>query len=254
MSSKGSYNTGSYTYNTGSGTLYSSKTTYNTYATSTSSSWNTYSTSSPSYNNGYNGYSSSSSSAYNTYTTSTPTSYTYATSASYNNGYNGGNGYSSASSYGNGYSSAPGNYYTDSEGYTYTVASTSASGTGYYYYTNTQGYTYTMPSEYSYTAYGTPAAKVAGDLAETDGSSGNDNNSWKNKAHLYEIIIIVLASVLGVGIIGAIIACVVGRRKEKARPSAYRSLHEAESTGTNAPLYGAEGGKSRYSDPYQDKE
>ena len=62
------------------------------------------------------------------------------------------------------------------------------------------------------------------------------------------------ALVLGVGIIGAIIACVVGRREEKARPSAYRSLHEAESTGTNAPLYGAEGGKSRYSDPYQDKE
>ncbi|TBU48115.1 hypothetical protein BD309DRAFT_885129 [Dichomitus squalens] len=229
-SSYNTYNTGSgsyNTYNTGSGTLYSSQSTYNTYSTPTSTS---------SYNNGY---------STSTYTTSTPTSYTY--TSSYANGYTSASGYNG----GNDYSSAPGNYYTDSQGYTYTVASTSASGSGYYYYTNSQGYTYTVASDYS---YGTPAAKLAGDLAATDGSSDSDASSWKNKAHLYEIIIIVLAAVLGVGIIGALIACAVGRRKEKAGPSAYRSLHEAESSGTNAPLYGAEGGQSRYADPYQDKE
>ena len=61
-----------------------------------------------------------------------------------------------------------------------------------------------------------------------------------------------LASLLGLGIIGGIIACIVGRRKENARPSAYRSIHDAESHEPKAPLYGAEGGSSRYADPYND--
>ena len=74
------------------------------------------------------------------------------------------------------------------------------------------------------------------------------------QAKLYEIIIIVLASVLGVGFIGAIIAIVVNRRKEPARPSAYRSIHEAESSEPKVPLYGSEGGSSRYADPYADKQ
>ena len=48
--------------------------------------------------------------------------------------------------------------------------------------------------------------------------------------------------------------CVFGNRGQKARPSAYRSIHDTESSGTHAPLYGAEGGQSRYADPYHDKE
>ena len=59
---------------------------------------------------------------------------------------------------------------------------------------------------------------------------------------------------LGVFVIGSIAACVMGRRKKnQARPSAYRSLHEAESHEPKAPLYGAEGGSSRYADPYRDQ-
>ncbi|KAI0709601.1 hypothetical protein C8T65DRAFT_609190 [Cerioporus squamosus] len=107
----------------------------------------------------------------------------------------------------------------------------------------------------SYQPYSTQPAKIAGNLAEEgDDNSGTD---WKSKAHLYEIIIIALASALGLGIIGAIIACVVGRKKKDSngpRPSAYRTIHEAESSEPKAPLYGAEGGQSRYSDPYADKE
>ena len=65
-----------------------------------------------------------------------------------------------------------------------------------------------------------------------------------------------LASLLGVAVIGGLIACIAGcrRKKDATGPSAYRSLHDAEAREPKAPLYGAEGGSSRYSDPYQDKE
>ncbi|RDX54909.1 hypothetical protein OH76DRAFT_848874 [Lentinus brumalis] len=115
--------------------------------------------------------------------------------------------------------------------------------------------TYDKDHKYTdtYQPYSTPA-KIAGNLAE----EGDDNSDtdWKSKAHLYEIIIIALASVLGLGVIGAIIACVVSRKKKDngPRPSAYRNIHDAESTEPKIPLYGAEGGQSRYSDPYGDKE
>ena len=92
-------------------------------------------------------------------------------------------------------------------------------------------------------------------LPAADGSDNDgDADSWKNKAHLYEIIIIVLASVLGVGVVGGIIGCIVSSRKAKTNHSAYRTIHDAESKTTSAPLYGAEGGQSRYADPYADKE
>ena len=139
--------------------------------------------------------------------------------------------------------------------------SSSAYGYGSAYSSASYG-TYGSAS-YSYGAYASDASStpsiIAGNLAADDATSGSgsdDAKSWEDKAKLYMIIIIVLAALLGVGILGAIVACVLGRRNkvDGARPSAYRSIHDAESHEPKAPLYGAEGGASRYADPYNDRD
>ena len=101
---------------------------------------------------------------------------------------------------------------------------------------------------------GTPATQIAGNLADTGSSSGSSDNFWRHRAQLFEILMVVFASLFGLAVVGGIVMCVLGRRGNNARPSAYRSIHDNESSGTHAPLYGAEGGQSRYADPYHDKE
>ena len=101
---------------------------------------------------------------------------------------------------------------------------------------------------------GTPATQIAGNLADTGDSTSSSENFWRHRAQLFEILMVVFASLFGVAVVGGIVMCVFGNRGQKARPSAYRSIHDTESSGTHAPLYGAEGGQSRYADPYHDKE
>ncbi|OBZ70907.1 hypothetical protein A0H81_09365 [Grifola frondosa] len=102
---------------------------------------------------------------------------------------------------------------------------------------------------------------LAGNLEGSNGSSDNSNNlnlpsgSIADKLKHCLPAIIVLAIVVGVLLIGGLVFCLVRRRSpgSGARPSAYRSLHAAETAEpTHVPLYGAEEGSSRYSDPYRD--
>ncbi|KAI0666011.1 hypothetical protein C8Q78DRAFT_995251 [Trametes maxima] len=102
---------------------------------------------------------------------------------------------------------------------------------------------------------------VAGNVAETD-DQGNDLNlphgSITDQIKHCLPAIVALAIVVGVGLIAGLIVCLVRRRRGAngtPRPSAYRNLHEADSHApVHVPLYGAEEGTSRYSDPYKDKE
>ncbi|RPD82309.1 hypothetical protein L226DRAFT_564896 [Lentinus tigrinus ALCF2SS1-7] len=161
-------------------------------------------------------------------------------------------------------------YSTGASGATTTYSSatalTSATGsasTAYTYATDpssTTAYTYgTDPASSASNTFGadpsgTAAVKAAGNLAETDDDNLNNQlNYYKSKAKTYEIVMVVLASVLGVGIVAAIAAIVSSRRRKgSAPPSAYRNIHEAEFNEPKAALYDAEGGHSRYSDPYHD--
>ncbi|TFK79250.1 hypothetical protein K466DRAFT_668172 [Polyporus arcularius HHB13444] len=131
---------------------------------------------------------------------------------------------------------------------------TSASGASsapYTYTTGSGSAAYTYASDPSSTA----AVKAAGNLAETDDDDLNGQvDYYKSKAKTYEIVMFALAGALGLGIVGAIVAVIVARRTKNAssRPSAYRTIHEAESREPKAALYDAEGGQSRYSDAYHD--
>ncbi|KAI0720039.1 hypothetical protein C8T65DRAFT_706047 [Cerioporus squamosus] len=168
--------------------------------------------------------------------------------------------YSSAT----GVTSAPYTYATGSGSVAYTYASDPSSTASYTYGadpSSTASYTYgadpSSSASYTYGAdpSGTAAVKAAGNLAETDDDDLNSQvDFYKNKAKTYEIVVFALAGALGLGIIAAIIAVIVARRSSKAsaQPSAYRTIHEAEFSEPKAALYDAEGGHSRYSDPYHD--
>lgn len=102
---------------------------------------------------------------------------------------------------------------------------------------------------------------VAGNVAETD-SDGNDLNlphgSLSDKLKHCLPAIIVMAAVLGLGLVIGLIVCLVRRRRGPGAargPSAYSNIHDSDTHGpVHVPLYGAEEGTSRYSDPYKDKE
>ena len=70
--------------------------------------------------------------------------------------------------------------------------------------------------------------------------------------------IIVVVALAGLGLVIGLITCLVRRRRGNdgsARGSAYTTVHFKDvHEPVNAPLYGAEDGSSRYSDPYKDKE
>ncbi|KAI1795540.1 hypothetical protein LXA43DRAFT_970466 [Ganoderma leucocontextum] len=170
------------------------------------------------------------------------TSYDFPGSASTTS--TGQSGYSSAAS---GYS---GSVTTDAGTSTVSPISAPTSSPGNTYST---GASTVSPSTVSGSS-GVPATQIAGNLADTGDSSSTNDDYWKHRAELFEILMIVFASLFGLTAIGSIVMCVRGRGGGKAQPSAYRSIHETESSGTHAPLYGAEGGQSRYADPYHDKE
>ena len=46
---------------------------------------------------------------------------------------------------------------------------------------------------------------------------------------------------------------IVRARRQKMAPSAYRNIHDAEMSEPKVALYDAEGGRSRYADPYSDQ-
>ena len=170
-----------------------------------------------------------------------------------------------------------------STGASVVTSTLAASASAYTYASDPSSAYYTYASDPSSTASyasgadpsGTAAIKAAGNLAETDDEDLNNQvDYYKNKVRIsllyipacmlgvhmlslqaktYEIVTFALAGALGLGIIAAIVAVVMARRnKASARPSAYRSIHEAESSEPKAALYDAEGGHSRYSDPYHD--
>ncbi|RDX51129.1 hypothetical protein OH76DRAFT_353547 [Lentinus brumalis] len=155
-----------------------------------------------------------------------------------------------------GASSAPYTYATGSGSAAYTYGADPSSTAAYTYGADpSSAAAYTYASDPSSTASGTAAVKAAGNLAETDDDDLHSQvDYYKNKAKTYEIVMFALAGALGLGIVGAIIAVIMARRAKNAssRPSAYRTIHEAESHEPKAALYDAEGGQSRYSDPYHD--
>ncbi len=63
-----------------------------------------------------------------------------------------------------------------------------------------------------------------------------------------------LAAALGIALIAlvALFVRAARARKSASRPSAYRNIHEDEMTEPKVGLYDAEGGQSRYADPYSD--
>ncbi|KAI8993967.1 hypothetical protein BD414DRAFT_513600 [Trametes punicea] len=101
---------------------------------------------------------------------------------------------------------------------------------------------------------------VAGNAAqnETD-ENGNDLNlphgSLADKLKHCSPAIIVLFVILAVGLVIGLITFFVLRRRNQKKPggSAYSSVHFRDvHEPVNVPLYGAEEGESRYSDPYKD--
>ncbi|KAI0358646.1 hypothetical protein OH77DRAFT_1518638 [Trametes cingulata] len=162
----------------------------------------------------------------------------------------GGYGYGSGSGSGSGSGG-----YGGSGGSGYSSASNGYSGSGY------SGSGSGSGSGYSGSGYQEDLA-VAGNAAETD-ENGNDLNlphgSIANQLKHCLPAIIIIAILVGLGAIGGLIACLVRRRRNRGsatpRPSAYSNLHDADTHGpVHVPLYGAEEGVSRYSDPYKDKE
>ncbi|KAH9929586.1 uncharacterized protein BXZ73DRAFT_90427 [Epithele typhae] len=134
------------------------------------------------------------------------------------------------------YATTDSSAYATSDSSAYATSSTSVYDSSAYPrppFPSTPAYT---SSAYSYSSasssdYGDDKdTLIAQGAVANDGTSGED--SWEKKAKLYEIIIIVLAALLGLGILGGIIAVV---------------SHESKGA-----LYGAEGGSSRYADPYAD--
>ncbi|EIW58201.1 uncharacterized protein TRAVEDRAFT_20285 [Trametes versicolor FP-101664 SS1] len=103
---------------------------------------------------------------------------------------------------------------------------------------------------------------VAGNAAETD-ADGNDLNSPRGSSsdNLTRLLpaIIVMPAVLGLGLVIGLVVCLVRRRRgpgaARGGPSAYSNIYELRTHGpVHVPLYGADAGTSRYSDPYKDKE
>ncbi|KAI0823435.1 hypothetical protein BC628DRAFT_1340220 [Trametes gibbosa] len=102
---------------------------------------------------------------------------------------------------------------------------------------------------------------AVGNVAETD-SDGNDLNlphgGIADRLKHCLPAIIVIAAIAGLGLIGGLIACLVRRRRSSvggSGPSAYKNLHDADvHAPVHVPLYGAEEGHTRYSDPYKDQE
>ncbi|KAI0645849.1 hypothetical protein C8Q79DRAFT_1010745 [Trametes meyenii] len=136
-------------------------------------------------------------------------------------------------------------------------------GSGGYSSSSASGYYGSSPSSSygSNKGYEGENLAVAGNVAGTD-DQGNDLNlphgSIADQIKHCLPAIVALAIVVGVGLIAGLIVCLVRRRRGAngtPRPSAYRNLHEADSHApVHVPLYGAEEGTSRYSDPYKDKE
>ncbi|KAI0368288.1 hypothetical protein BV20DRAFT_969332 [Pilatotrama ljubarskyi] len=169
----------------------------------------------------------------------------------------GGYGYGSGSGSGSGgYGGSGGSGYSSAaDGYSGSGYSGSGSGSSSGYSGSGSG------SGYSGSGYQEDLA-VAGQAAETD-ENGNDLNlphgSIANQLKHCLPAIIIIAVVAGLGLVGGLIACFVRRRRNRGsstpRPSAYSNLHDADTHGpVHVPLYGAEEGVSRYSDPYKDKE
>ncbi|KAI0756339.1 hypothetical protein C8Q80DRAFT_1128042 [Daedaleopsis nitida] len=105
------------------------------------------------------------------------------------------------------------------------------------------------------TAFAAPtgdAVKAAGNLATEDDEASGDN--WKSKAQLFEILTIVFAGLFAVLLATTIVMFVRARRNKRngMRPSAYSTLHATEAFEPKAALYDAEGGHSKYDDPYRD--
>ncbi|KAH9892708.1 hypothetical protein C8Q73DRAFT_699132 [Cubamyces lactineus] len=181
----------------------------------------------------------------NTYTPSTSTTFTTTTithigttTVAYGASATGSYGYSGSGS--NGYSGSG-----SDNGY-------SGSGSG------SNGYS---GSGYSGSGYDSENLAVAGNAAETD-DQGNDLNlphgSIVDKLKHCLPAIIVVVALAGLGLVIGLITCLVRRRRGNdgsARGSAYTTVHFKDvHEPVNAPLYGAEDGSSRYSDPYKDKE
>ncbi|KAL4253316.1 hypothetical protein ABKN59_005102 [Abortiporus biennis] len=171
----------------------------------------------------------------------------YGNSNNYNN-YNNGNNYGTQS------------YTTTTVTYTHTPTTTAYYGanTGY-----NSGSSYNQGGSYSQgsSSYGSGDAKdlvAAGSLADDQPDLNLPSGSLADKLKHCAPAIIFGAIAFGILLIAGIITAVLISRKNKQAgggPSAYRSLHVAESgpSTQKVPLYGAdEEFSSKYSDPYTD--
>ncbi|KAI0335083.1 hypothetical protein GY45DRAFT_1317589 [Cubamyces sp. BRFM 1775] len=286
-----SSSSGSWSWSSGSGVQYSDGASYGgstaTYSAGSSGSTYGYQGS----NNGYNGNQGYQSSA--TYQASS-TYYSGSSGSNSgsnwgdNDNYHNDNAYSSqgttygGSGWGNNGNNGNygGNTYTPSTSTTFTTTTIthvgtttvaySASATGSYGYSGSGSNDYSgsgsnngySGSGYSGSGYDSENLAVAGNAAETD-DQGNDLNlphgSIVDKLKHCLPAIIVVVALAGLGLVIGLITCLVRRRRGGndggARGSAYTTVHFKDvHEPVNAPLYGAEDGSSRYSDPYKDKE
>ncbi|CDO69157.1 hypothetical protein BN946_scf185042.g59 [Trametes cinnabarina] len=134
----------------------------------------------------------------------------------------------------------------------------SGSGSGYSGSGSGSGY-----SGSGYAAEGSEDLKVAGNAAvDEKDENGNDLNlphgSIADQLKHCLPAIIVVAAIAGLGLVVGLIICLVRRRRNRDGPrggSAYSTVHFKDvHEPVSVPLYGAEEGTSRYSDPYKDKE
>ncbi|KAI9067321.1 hypothetical protein FKP32DRAFT_1620586 [Trametes sanguinea] len=175
-------------------------------------------------------------------------------------GSNSGSGYSGSGYSGSG-SEQDSDSYSYSYGYSYSDSESSSYSTAVSGY---QGSHYSgSGSGYSGSGYANEDLKVAGNAAvdETD-ENGNDLNlphgSITDKLKHCLPAIIVVAALAGLGLVIGLITCLVRSRRNRDAPrgsSAYSTVHFKDvHEPVSVPLYGAEEGSSRYSDPYKDKE